>query len=246
MFLGITRENILNMRIFKNNRNSINAAIRVRLSRVSRKFRLFVGRRFDRKYGVDTGGIVALRNLGLSSAQRKAGHGYGATPAPAIRRMLECLTLDHSKYTFVDFGSGKGRVLLLASEYPYKRIIGIEYSQYLAKIAENNIGKWNNTRQKCFDIESICIDAGNFRLPHTPLVLYFFTPFPIPVIKQVVANIRESLNNNPRPLHILYYGARQDFIDVLARLKLPCREIYSHRPIAALGKYKGFLFQSEG
>ncbi len=226
-------------------KRGIRGVVRSKLSRLTQKIRIFAGRSFDRKFGVDTGGVIEVKNLDIKAAQKSASHGYGATPEPAIRGMLEHLVLDHSKYVFVDFGSGKGRVLLLASDYPFKSIIGIEFSQKLHKIAQNNISKWNNPRQKCRDIESICIDARNFKLPPTPLVLYFFTPFPIPVIQQVVDNIQESLTNNPRPIRILYYGTRQDFINALASLGLSYQEIYSHRPFSALGKYKGFLFQPE-
>lgn len=216
-----------------------------KLSRLIRKVRIFAGRNFDRKFGVDTSGVIGIKNLDISTTQKRDVHGYGASPEPAIRGMLERLDLDHSKYTFIDYGSGKGRVLLLASGYPFARIIGIEFSRKLHEIARDNIEKWNHPGQKCRNIESICIDARNFNLPPTPMVLYFFTPFPIHVIQKVVDKIRETLKQNPRPIRILYYGTRQDFIAELTRLDLSYQEIYSHRPFSALGKYKGYLFQPE-
>jgi len=45
--------------------------------------------------------------------------------------VLEKLSINHSEFTFIDFGSGKGRVLFLASEYPYKKIIGVELARML-------------------------------------------------------------------------------------------------------------------
>jgi len=154
--------------------------------------------------------------------------------------MLKALPIDHSKYTFVDFGSGKGRVLLLTSEYAYRQIVGVEFSQGLHRIATNNIATWNNPKQKCFNIKSICVDARDFVLPPDPLVLFFFTPFKPSVTCQVIHRIRESLGNNPRSMRILYYGGSQDFVEVLMRLNFTCREIYSRRP------RKGLLFESRG
>jgi hypothetical protein len=158
--------------------------------------------------------------------------------------MLKYLNIDHSRYTFIDFGSGKGRVLLLASLYPYRKIIGVEFSQRLHRIAENNIRTWSNPKQKCFNIASVCIDALDFKLPSDPLVLFFFTPFKPPISTQIINNIEESLRNEPRPIEILYYGRHKEFIDLIEKLNLNCQEIYFKRPIAALGKFKGTLFSS--
>ena len=222
----------------------IKGTIREIIYRLNIRIRVFADRRFDRKYGVDTRGIIRIQSLDININQKKTGYWYEPTPIPALKFMLKMLEIDRSKYTFIDFGSGKGRVLLLASEYPYKKIIGVEVSQRLHNIAKDNFKKWNSRKPKCFNIESICIDARNFKLPQDPLVLFFFTPFQTPVITQVVNNIQESLRDNPRPIQILYYGTSREFVDILCKTNLTCREIYSHRPLSAIKKYKGFIFNS--
>lgn len=207
--------------------------------------RMLADRKFDRKFGVNTSGIIRLYQYrDINADQKETGIHYEPTPVPALNLMLKALAIDHSKYTFVDFGSGKGRVLLLASEYPYREIIGVEFSQTLHNIAENNIKAWKNPKQKCFTLKSICMDARDFKLPNDPLILFFFTPFKPNVITKVVANIQESLKDNPRAVQILFYGTNQDFIDTLGKLNFARKEIYSLRPFTAMKRYKGLHFSS--
>ena len=49
------------------------------------------------------------------------------------------LDVDHREFSFVDYGSGKGRVLMLAAAYPFRRILGVEFSESLDRVARDNI-----------------------------------------------------------------------------------------------------------
>jgi hypothetical protein len=210
-----------------------------------RKVRHLADAEFDRQFGVDTGGHVGIRNLDISAAQKEAAIYYEPTPAAALRAMLKVLPLAHEDFTFIDYGSGKGRVLLLASEYPFKRIIGVEISRQLNDVALRNLATWKNPSQRCFQLESNCMDAREFVLPEGPLVIFFFTPFRPPISNQVIDRIAKSYAANPRPIRIVYYGSSRDFRGVLATLNFAKTEIYSARPISALGNYRGLLYSSE-
>lgn len=203
--------------------------------------------RFDKKFGVDTCGTMFQGDESdIGFAEKKTAVRYEATPVNAARSILKNLTIDHSAYTFIDFGSGKGRVLLLASEYPYKNIIGMELSQRLNEICQKNIEVWNSPEQKCFNIKSFCTNAAVFKLPNEPLILFFFTPFSASLMSNVISNIQESLKNAPRSLHIVYYGSRQDLIELFFKLGFSHQEIYSKRPLSASGEYKAHLFSCDG
>jgi hypothetical protein len=78
---------------------------------------------FDRAHGVDTdgkfGGWTYLSDLDIHSANWIDGHDYLPTEPDRFKRVLESLDIAFEGFTFIDFGSGKGRALLMASEYPY-------------------------------------------------------------------------------------------------------------------------------
>jgi hypothetical protein len=115
-------------------------------------------------------------------------------------------TLNFRDFTFVDLGSGKGRTLLMASDYPFRRIVGVELLPSLHQIAEQNLRQYKSESQKCFALESICRDATAFRFPDDPLVIYLFNPFPESGMRQVVANLELSLRGHPRPAYVLYHN----------------------------------------
>jgi hypothetical protein len=209
-----------------------------------RRIRMVADRRFDREYGTNTTGYVGVPKLGLSKEQEVAGIHYEPTPTPASRQLLAAVPVRHEEFTFIDYGSGKGRVLLLASEYPYRRIIGVEASRELHDVALANFRVWKSPRQRCFDLQSVCMDARQFPLPSGPLVLFFFTPFLSPISDDVVERIRQSALAEPRPMRIVYYGSRHEFRDVLARLGFSCSVIYSTRPFSSPRRYTGYLYSN--
>ena len=107
-------------------------------------------------------------------------------------------------FTFIDLGSGKGRVLLMASEYPFKRIIGVEFMPELHRAAQNNIAKYTTERQQCWQIETFCMDARDFPFPDGPLVVYLFNPFSESTFALILENLRRSVEASPRPVYIAY------------------------------------------
>jgi len=135
---------------------------------------------------------------------------YQPTEPALFHEMLEALQqqshLDFREFTFIDLGSGKGRTLLLASDYPFRRILGIELLPALHQIAQENLQKYSNESQKCFALESICADATAFPFPARPTVLYLFNPFPEPGLRRTLANLEQSLQQNPRPVYVLYHN----------------------------------------
>jgi SAM-dependent methyltransferase len=107
-------------------------------------------------------------------------------------------------FTFVDLGSGKGRVLLMAAQYGFKKIIGVEYMPEWHHVAEENIRKFVAEHKIDAAIQTLCMDALDFDFPAGPLVLYLFNPFPEPILAAVLERLRESLLKNPRPLIVAY------------------------------------------
>jgi SAM-dependent methyltransferase len=127
---------------------------------------------------------------------------YQPTDAALFREMMASLPVDFSQFTFVDLGSGKGRTLLMASEYPFRRIVGVEILPELDRAAQENIRAFKSPAQRCMRIESICSDARAFVLPEEPLVLYLFNPLPEAALRQVLGTLERS----PSALWIVYHN----------------------------------------
>lgn len=162
------------------------------------------GRLFDLRYGVHTAPEVKLKDLSIESPNARLGVKYAPTEPKYFKLILDDLNIDYELFTFIDFGSGMGRVLLLASEKPFRRIIGIEFSEELNEIAKKNIERFVSSRRKCADVEPICQDATTFKLPLEPSVFYFFNPFDRRIFETVIDNLEHSLAEDPRDAYVLY------------------------------------------
>lgn len=120
-----------------------------------------------------------------------------------FRAMIRALPIDFSQFTFVDIGSGKGRAMLLASEFPFRRILGIELLPELHHIAQGNLAKFA-ARGGMPPMESVCGDATEFDFPAERLVVYLFHPLMEANFRKVLANLQSSVVQHPRPLFVVY------------------------------------------
>ena len=124
-------------------------------------------------------------------------------PAEFSEIMQQLARIDFTSFTFIDLGSGKGRALLLAAEYPFRRIVGVEVLAELHAIAEENLARLRETNG-AVEAYSICLDAREFEFPPDPLIVYLFNPFPAYVLAKVIGNLRASFARQPRPLYLIY------------------------------------------
>jgi hypothetical protein len=153
-----------------------------------------------------TSGAVSWRNrlLGVFHSP------YQPTEPALFHEMLAALNQqsrsDFHDFVFIDLGSGKGRTLLMASDYPFRRIVGVELLAALHQAAHENLSQYRGESQKCFVLESICADATEFVFPAEPTVLYLFNPFPESGLRRVIANLEQSLRQKPRAVYVLYHN----------------------------------------
>jgi SAM-dependent methyltransferase len=131
---------------------------------------------------------------------------YQATEPALFREMVRSLRVDFSQATFIDIGSGKGRTLLMASDFPFRRLLGVELLPGLHRIAKNNILRYKGNSQKCAVIETVCEDATQFAFPSGAMVLYLFNPLPETGLIRVISNLERSLEQSRRPVHVLYHN----------------------------------------
>jgi len=133
---------------------------------------------------------------------------YQPTDPAMFREMMAALPIDFRQFSFVDIGSGKGRTLLMAAEYPFQRIVGVEIMPDLHRAAEENIAAWRaqSPARIAAPIEAVCMDGRSFIFPATPLVVYLFNPLPETGLRQIIANLHESWKSVHRTICILYHN----------------------------------------
>ncbi len=161
---------------------------------------------WDLIHGVDTCGEIPLIGLDFHSKNKTDGLEYQSHHPVIIRAGLMALAIRYEDYTFIDVGCGKGRVLLIASEFPFRSIIGLEFAPPLAEIAKRNLQNYRSSHQSCSRIKVITGDAMEYELVPEPQVLYFYSPFSPSVLDQIVQRIEDSFQRSPRDLLVVFSG----------------------------------------
>jgi len=137
---------------------------------------------------------------------------YQPTDPALFREMMTALPIDFREFAFIDIGSGKGRTLIMASEFRFQKIIGVELIPELHEGAEENVTAYRSGSHRphpdvgSMEIETLCADAREFIFPETPLVVYLFNPLPKEGLKTVIRNLEESFLRLPRSIWIVYHN----------------------------------------
>jgi len=155
----------------------------------------------DRVLGIETARMVGHVDLEFGP---EAGGGYVATPWPALVqlwRVLRGLSVSEED-VFIDYGSGKGRALLVAALFPFKRVIGVELSSALNRIAAANIRAARYHLRA--EVDLVTVDAASFMVVPDASVIYLYNPFKDDVFAAVVDRILASLATVPRTITIIY------------------------------------------
>ncbi|MBI5610236.1 MAG: class I SAM-dependent methyltransferase [Deltaproteobacteria bacterium] len=177
--------------------------LRKRLAPAPQGVRVDVPSAFDAAYGVETAGQVSWLDLKVGTESDAFAGDYMATPPAAARLVLDRLD-DVASKTFVDVGCGKGRALILASERPFRAVVGIERSPILVDVARQNAALVAARFPDRPAIAVVQADAADPPWPPGDLVLWLFNPFMRPVMEQLVAALERSLRGAPRHVTVLY------------------------------------------
>ena len=173
---------------------------------------------FDEMHGVETGGLIQAGELvtGHSSDAFVTAY-YGVAPS-IVRNLVElwqATAPSHpmERYTFVDIGAGKGRAILVASELPFRQVIGVELNPTMADIAQRNVDHWAESRRhdptaaRHAPLRLVEQDALEFDFPKTPCVAFLFHPFEAPLMKKLLLRMEQQFAKRPGDLDVLYVNA---------------------------------------
>lgn len=178
--------------------------------RRARHIRECIDKDFDLLHNVDTAGRISLGQLSIDAENWEYGNAYQPITPDEFHEMMQAAGDVAAGRVFVDFGCGKGRAILLASGYLFKRIVGVEFASELAEVACKNLQSYHNPCQVCRDLEVVLKDAALYPIPDDPLVLFFFNPFGMEIMTSVVRNVYRSLAHNPRPVTVIYNTPEHD------------------------------------
>ena len=194
--------------------------------------------RFDEKYGTETNEFVAVDDSEISDdTVRKSAILYVPMREVVLRHMLSYLSssLDVKEFSFIDLGCGKGRAILIALEYPFIEILGVEASPKHCKVAQSNIKQFLkvSNQVKCRNIQVRCEDASKTKFLNTGLIIYMYHPFGGELFRSVIDLIHTfyKKSNNNRVL-LGYLGPIEE-----------CRQLEEHEGFIKLYEYQVLAYE---
>lgn len=182
------------------------------------------GNRLDR---VATAAEIPLRDLHVVGSNRAQAHDYRPTPRRLVAWALDCLDQPLDQATFVDVGSGRGRVLFEAARWPFQRIVGIEFCEELHDDASLNLRHWPRALMACREVDLVLADAVETPLPDGDLVVWIFDPFSERMLTRMAARLAEHARR-----------ARVTLVLVDPRNPMAFRESPAFREIAPLPRQR--------
>lgn len=157
----------------------------------------------DIAYGIDTS--TNLPWWLITSGKPSDAHttGYAGCQPSCVRAALRTIP-DIEGRTFVDLGCGKGRALVVASEFPFRRITGVEISRELADTARHNAAALHSRFPERPRIEVIQGDALGFPFPEGDLVVFLYHPFHRKLLLAILARLEDSARRTNRDIFFVY------------------------------------------
>ena len=159
-------------------------------------------RTIDRYLGISTARKEIVPKVGATGFLRRYARDYEPSPPEIVEEALTEVRLDDTELSFVDLGSGKGRVLCYMAGRAFKRVVGVELFQALHDVAVENISNLSSDWVKAGQVQSVLSDVRTYSYPKGPLILYMFNPFGAPILASVLETLEATM---PRVLYIIYY-----------------------------------------
>lgn len=165
---------------------------------------------FDHLHGVDTQRDAAPVSLGGTPVDRDAQDFYEATAVRHFRHVVNRLPRPYDRWSFVDIGSGKGRVVMLAMAWPFRRVEGIEFRPDLHATAMDNLHRYKG-RRASGAVTLTCGNAVEAPLPEGDLVVYFYNALNGAMLEALLDHLERSAAASGRRLLFIYSNPVERF-----------------------------------
>lgn len=144
-----------------------------------------------------------LRPTHLGAAAAAEGIRYQGASPQLVRGLLASLPSNARRATFLDYGCGKGRVLILAAEAGFQRLAGVDCAQDLLRLCDLNLQRAGVRRLGAsWTLHSL--DATHLTPPPGPLVAFLYNPFRGETLRRVLGRLREHALLGQEPLWVVY------------------------------------------
>lgn len=156
-------------------------------------------RRFVQRYGDETSGYWYLDEHGLPSDDRVW---YDPSDWYALTKAFRRLRPSRDD-VLIDIGSGKGRALLVAGQFPFGRVIGLELSAEMNAVAEAAVAK-NRTQLQPGGYDFVTADVLEYELPDDVTVVYMYCPFIGDIFTHFLGRLLAFADCSDRPIRLVY------------------------------------------
>lgn len=178
----------------------------------------FVGS-FDRRFHVKTCGYVALDNTGFNPNRLRDATNYSPTSGWGARRMFRELNLSR-ELRFADLGSGMGRTCIVAAEYGFAHVTGVDLAPELCEIARANIASCRPPSGRLGPLTIKHQDALDFCAETNDDVFFMFRPFSAEFLTQILDRLAGRAAKRGAKLTVIYSeraGLPGDYAPLIAR-----------------------------
>jgi SAM-dependent methyltransferase len=199
---------------------------------------------FDAMHGTDTAGSVETENLGIANAESsKLAIRYLPSPLRVTSWMFDRVGIDFRDYSFVDLGCGKGRVLLIAAQRPFRNIVGVEISTDLAAIARRNIDRFKPASEQVRAITIENADVRQYTMPPGNLLIHMYHPFDPAISAAVFTRLAAIRDMPPRRVVVAYLTYTHSVPSVAAMLaKFPWLRLRRYEETVR-GRYNWLFYE---
>ena len=146
----------------------------------------------DRQHGTETSGLVDADQLQPDAALASELNPYMGSQPSIVRRAMQTLG-ETNGYTFIDIGCGKGRALIVATEFDFDAIVGYDISAELVHIANQNAAVMAQRYPERAPIRALKANVSELSLPAGKLVVFLYNPFGTPLIAALLKTLEAGI-----------------------------------------------------
>lgn len=185
---------------------------------------------YGRQYHVKTCGVVRFKN------SRIINFDYEPAPYFDLQKIFTEFSFLKDSH-LIDYGCGKGRVLLMAALYGCPRVTGIDLNSDLCRIAESNVASLRTHKGMNTDIRVMEQDAIQYKIDPSINYFFFFNPFHLKVFIYVLKNIQNSVLQSPRNIWLIFLKPQRSTIWQVEKMRFFTLQTIMEKPRCLVYSY---------